>query len=210
MFKSEGFGFTKSNESAFSRGDRELSANAMKKVVDSLETVRDSIPVKFASNVIKDLRSLSSVRYRDTSFAMPPSHPDSIRNMTVQSTLQDSIVLMVKRTLSRVSESQNISASVQQVGKQIDSYDVEIFKKYSIPFACVVFVLVGAPLGYRVKRGGFGIAAGFSLLFFLLYWISLIGGEKLADRGLVTPFMGMWIANILIGIFGLYLMFKST
>jgi lipopolysaccharide export system permease protein len=71
-------------------------------------------------------------------------------------------------------------------------------------------MLVGAPLGYRVKKGGFGIAAGFSLLFFLLYWASLIGGEKLADRGIVSPFMGMWIANIIIGCFGLYLIFKSS
>jgi lipopolysaccharide export system permease protein len=70
--------------------------------------------------------------------------------------------------------------------------------------------LIGAPLGFRVKRGGFGIAAGLSLFFFLLYWASLIGGEKLADRGIVTPFMGMWLVNVVLGLFGLYLMFKST
>jgi lipopolysaccharide export system permease protein len=96
------------------------------------------------------------------------------------------------------------------IAKQIDAYDVEIYKKYSIPFACLVFALLGAPLGYKVKRGGFGIAAGFSLLFFLIYWAALIGGEKLADRGFVTPFMGMWLVNIILGLFGLYLMFKSS
>jgi lipopolysaccharide export system permease protein len=92
----------------------------------------------------------------------------------------------------------------------MNSYLVEIYKKYSIPFACVIFALVGAPLGYRVKQGGFGIAAGLSLLFFLIYWASLIGGEKLADRAFMTPFFAMWIANILLGIFGLYLMLKSS
>lgn len=66
------------------------------------------------------------------------------------------------------------------------------------------------PLGYKVKKGSFGIAAGLSLLFFLIYWASLIGGEKLADRGVITPFIGMWLANIVLGIFGLYLMFKSS
>jgi len=44
----------------------------------------------------------------------------------------------------------------------------------------------------------------------LLYWIALIGGEKLADRDLFSPFLGMWAVNIVLGIFGLYLMFKST
>jgi lipopolysaccharide export system permease protein len=97
-----------------------------------------------------------------------------------------------------------------QVEKQIDIYDVEVYKKYSIPFACVVFALIGAPLGYKVRRGGFGIAAGFSLLFFLIYWVALMGGEKLADRALFSPFLGMWIVNIILGLFGLYLMFKSS
>ena len=87
---------------------------------------------------------------------------------------------------------------------------VEIHKKYSIPVACFVFVLVGAPLGVMSRRGGFGVAASLSLGFFLLYWASLIGGEKLADRGIVTPFMGMWLVNVVLGLFGLYLMFKSS
>jgi lipopolysaccharide export system permease protein len=44
-----------------------------------------------------------------------------------------------------------------------------------------------------------------SLGFFVLYWSFLIGGEKLADRGIVSPFTGMWMANILIGLLGVYL-----
>jgi lipopolysaccharide export system permease protein len=84
-------------------------------------------------------------------------------------------------------------------------YLVEIHKKYSIPAACIVFVLVGAPLGVITRRGGFGIAASMSLGFFVLYWSCLIGGEKLADRGIVSPFTGMWIANIIIGLLGVYL-----
>ena len=52
-------------------------------------------------------------------------------------------------------------------------------------FACIVFVLVGAPLGMRARRGG--LAAGFlSVVFFLFYWACLIGGEQLADRGLLS------------------------
>ncbi len=225
LFKSDGFGFKQSSESAFSRGDRELSAQAMKRVVDSLQLVSDSIPVRILETILKDLKTLSSLNYRDTGFAsikssIPEQKPglvssrtvpvDTVRKLAVPGDLRDSISLLVRAAFSRKNDLKNSVISRQQVDKMIDSYDVEIFKKYSIPFACVVFVLVGAPLGYRVKRGGFGIAAGLSLLFFLLYWISLIGGEKLADRGIVTPFVGMWIANIIIGVFGIYLMFKSS
>jgi len=91
------------------------------------------------------------------------------------------------------------------IEKQIDQYLVEIYKKYSIPVACLVFVLIGVPLGIMSKRGGFGIAATLSLGFFLLYWACLIGGEKLADRDLLSPFWGMWMANFILGLLGIYL-----
>ena len=87
-----------------------------------------------------------------------------------------------------------------RLGRQIDQYLVEIHKKYSIPVACIVFVLIGIPLGIMSRRGGFGVAATLSLGFFILYWACLIGGEKLADRDIVSPVVGMWAANILIGV----------
>jgi lipopolysaccharide export system permease protein len=58
------------------------------------------------------------------------------------------------------------------------------------------------------RRGGFGIAATLSLGFFILYWACLIGGEKLADRAILSPFWGMWIANIIIGVVGIYLTYR--
>ncbi|OGU57291.1 MAG: hypothetical protein A2V66_11720 [Ignavibacteria bacterium RBG_13_36_8] len=94
--------------------------------------------------------------------------------------------------------------------RDINRYWVEIHKKYSLPFACIIFVLIGVPLGTMTRRGGFGVAAGVSLIFFLIYWAFLIGGEKLADRGLISPFWGMWSANILLGILGVFLLIKSA
>lgn len=94
--------------------------------------------------------------------------------------------------------------------KQLDRYLVEIYKKYSIPVACLVFVLIGAPLGMMARRGGFGMGAGLSLGFFLFYWACLIGGEKLADRGALSPFWGMWVANIILGVMGILLTIRTA
>ncbi|MFZ1321720.1 MAG: LptF/LptG family permease [Ignavibacteria bacterium] len=217
MFKAEGFGFQNSNENTFSRGDRELSADAMNVVVDSLMILKNGLDDKFITSLLKDIRRLAELDYKDTVFIKPGSVPiqkTNTENLNIPKEIvlskYDSLKNLQKLITEKSSEYKNTIAFSNQIDKQIDSYEVEIYKKYSIPFACVVFILVGAPLGYRVKKGGFGIAAGLSLLFFLLYWACLIGGEKLADRALVTPFMGMWIANIIIGCLGLYLMFKSS
>ena len=89
--------------------------------------------------------------------------------------------------------------------KRSAQYMVEIHKKFSTAFACFVFILIGAPLGIMARTGGIGTGILYSLAFFVIYWICLIGGENLADRLIVSPELAMWISNILIGVFGILL-----
>ncbi len=62
-------------------------------------------------------------------------------------------------------------------------------------------------MGIVAKRGGMGISIGISLGLFVIYWAFLIGGEDLADRGIIPPFWSMWAANILLTATGLYLIY---
>jgi len=85
---------------------------------------------------------------------------------------------------------------------------VEIHKKFSLPVACIVFVLIGAPLGMRVRRAGPAVAF-VSVLFFLFYYLCLIGGEELANRLLLPPWLAMWLPNLVLGIWGIVLTLKA-
>lgn len=89
--------------------------------------------------------------------------------------------------------------------RQINRYRVEYHKKFSMSFAAIVFVLIGAPLGIKLTHGGLGASAPLAVFFFLLYWVFLIGGEDIADRGLISPPLAMWLPNIVLGIFGVLL-----
>jgi len=75
---------------------------------------------------------------------------------------------------------------------------VEIHKKFALPMACVVFVLIGAPIGMRVRRAGPAVAF-LSIGFFLFYYVCLIGGEELANRLLLPAWFAMWVANLVLG-----------
>jgi lipopolysaccharide export LptBFGC system permease protein LptF len=86
--------------------------------------------------------------------------------------------------------------------RRLAGVSVEIHKKFSLPAACVVFVLLGAPLGMRVRRAGPSVAF-LAVPFFLFYYICLVGGEELATRLLFPPWLSMWIANIVLGAWGL-------
>jgi lipopolysaccharide export system permease protein len=84
-------------------------------------------------------------------------------------------------------------------------YRVEIHKKYTLAFACIVFVLLGAPLAVRFPRGGLGLVIAASSAIFAIYWMGLIGGESLADRGVAPPAVTMWTPNVLFTLLGLWL-----
>lgn len=110
-----------------------------------------------------------------------------------------------------------VSSSVQsELGtlagslRSIRKLEVEYHKKFSIPFSCVVFVLLGAPLGIRSRRGGVGIGAGIGILFFLIYYLFLIGGEQLGDRGIVSPSWAMWAPNALFAGIGGFLTLSTA
>jgi lipopolysaccharide export system permease protein len=61
-----------------------------------------------------------------------------------------------------------------------------------------------------VRRGGIATGGGLSLGFFLLYWTFLISGEDLADRQIISPFLAMWAANLIVGAAGLYLFWRAA
>ena len=191
----EGFDFQRSQESAFSRGDRELSAQAMSAFVDSLQVLLDSSNAQIAVLVQRDISSILNPMRPP---ALVPSN--SIDPRAAADAHVSTAGMMLDGEFSRAT----------YYARRIHEYSVEIYKKYAIPFACIVFVLIGAPLGIMARRGTFGVAASLSLGFFLLYWACLIGGEKLADRGFIDPWFGMWSANIILGCMGMYLTFRTA
>jgi lipopolysaccharide export system permease protein len=180
-----------------SRGERELSVYDMQVITDSLKMILNDNKKSFIkeSNKFMLLDSVSSYQIKKTVTGKNPE-------------------LMYFRAIERVRNIKNIVTSnynrVEWVKREVEKYEVEIYKKYALPAACIIFMLIGAPLGVMVKKGGFGVAAGISLFFFLIYWAFLIGGEKLSERGFFSPFIGMWTANIVLGVVGIILTIKTN
>ena len=179
------------------RGERELSTTAMGKIVDSLKIIKE----KFIADLKKETNKYFYL--------------DSTANKKIP-TLRNSKTdkLLYVRILDQLKSVKNIIISnynrVDWSKREIGKYEVEIHKKFALPVACFVFMLIGAPLGIMVKRGGFGAAASISMFFFLLYWAFLIGGEKLAERNIFSPFIGMWAANIFLSIVGILLVIRTN
>ena len=92
----------------------------------------------------------------------------------------------------------------------ISAHLVERHKKFTLSVACLVLFLIGAPLGAIIKKGGFGMPMLFSILFFLVYHVSSMIGEKMAESGKLQPWQGMWLATFLLLPVGLILMVRAN
>ena len=185
-----GFEFIREDES--SRGDRELSADDLLVYVRT----RDTIAILATKTLKTRLASFAKLVTESGGFSV-----------TADSSLRDTIKLQMLRAELRnpVHQVAESATQISLTKRDAGGYLVEIHKKYSLPAACIVFVLLGAPLGALARRGGIGMGVGLSIGFFIVYWAFLIGGEKLADRGIISPWSGMWSANIILTAVGLVL-----
>lgn len=128
-----------------------------------------------------------------------PALPDSLTMTDAERALPNDVIpAQVESARLRLSESAH----------SINLYEVEIHKKFALAAACFVFVLLGAPIALRFPRGGVGLTIGVSLIVFALYYVGLIAGESLARRGMVPPFVSMWLANFVFAVLALILLAK--
>jgi lipopolysaccharide export system permease protein len=89
-------------------------------------------------------------------------------------------------------------------------YLVEFHKKFAIPFACIVFALLGVPMAVTSSRSGKGVSVSLAIAVYLVYYLFLMGGEKFADRGKLDPFLAMWSANFFLLAIGIPLFIKAV
>ncbi|MCU0406611.1 MAG: LptF/LptG family permease [Ignavibacteriaceae bacterium] len=179
------------------RGERELDVDTMRTIVSNFRAERE--------------QQINFLNTETNKFFLADSSFISVFPKTV--VVRDDRLILA-RVLDKIRTAKNNitskSRSIEFTDREIEKYEVEIYKKYSIPAACIIFILIGAPLGVMVRKGGFGVAAGISLFFFLIYWAFLIGGEKLAERDFFSPFIGMWAANFVLGFLGIILTIKTN
>ncbi|MCW9706673.1 LptF/LptG family permease [Fodinibius salsisoli] len=215
--------FSRSNPQDRSRNDRTMNVQAMQAVVDSL-----NMEIEDQKNRILGINSYITPPpredvERERYTRRFQSKPDSLKSPPYESQYLALNALFDSRsqqlslhdlTLSKLrsyrSLFEDLAVDTEWRISKIARYLVEIHKKFSIPFACIIFVLLGAPIGMFTRKGNIGYAALIGAVFLTIYWISIIQGEKLADRLFIAPATGMWFSNIVLGIIGIYLIIRVS
>ncbi|MFH1824846.1 MAG: LPS export ABC transporter permease LptF [Candidatus Firestonebacteria bacterium] len=132
--------------------------------------------------------------------------------------------LDLKNVLRQHDVTENIKTAremnFKELGEEIKKYfkngintnylKIEYHKKIAIPFACFAFTFVGISIGTALRTKGKSMSFLISIFIILVYYFLLIFGEILAEKGKITPWLGMWLPNFVIGIIGIILLYFTT
>jgi len=212
--------FSRSNPANRSRNDRTMDIQAMMAVVDSLQYQIKNQRENISSNdryILPNIEQVSErhrqqLKTRADSLTEKPYQSKFIALQHAETkTIQQNVNHDALRQLRNYSSNyENVISDTEWRIEKISRFLVEVHKKFSIPIACIVFVLLGAPIGMYTKKGNLGYAALIGTVFLTFYWISIIQGEKLADRLFISPFTGMWFSNIVLGFIGLLMVINIS
>jgi len=94
--------------------------------------------------------------------------------------------------------------------KRLRRYQIETHRKFTLSLSCLIFFFIGAPLGAIIRKGGLGMPVIVSVLFFLVWYMISITGEKFVREDMVSPFSGMWISSFILIPLGVFLSYKAS
>lgn len=192
------------------RTDREMNIQDMYGIVKASENRLKALRQEYREKIFDELHAMDIVLNADTVKSAPPP-----RLMQGAWWKDDPIGALAYAEVKRQEKDKmylvdRYERREENERKEISQFMVEIHKKFSIPVACLVFVFIGVPLGIMARRGGIGTGVIYSVAFYLLYWVCMIRGEVLADRLIISPWMAMWLPNILVGLGGMFLVIRMA
>jgi lipopolysaccharide export system permease protein len=219
-----GFKLSRTDENLFRQNYRMLSLRQLRHQSDSLKKTisgksqvlkMDLIPsvlLRFRNN-LKDGTSHRGTNPNDSTKKANIAHYTNfetvLNNITIEErrSLTDNTINNVRSAKSNISSSaSNFDGQIRLIRR----HDIEWWKKFTLSVSCLIFFLIGAPLGAIIRRGGLGMPVVISVLFFVLWYVLSLSTEKMVREGIVSSASGMWAASILLFIIGIFLIRKAT
>lgn len=208
---------------ALNRTDENLFRNNYQMMnLEQLRVFRDSLDIELALRKDKLNESIRSrfVYFRriDTTYyerdSLPPTiagadtiyHIDDVSNATLERAVDFALQ-------SARSAKNNLEFSIRDFEKRaerIRKHDIEWHRKFTLSIACFILFFIGAPLGAIIRKGGLGMPVVVSIVFFVIYHIISITGEKYARAGVLEPEFAMWMASGILLPLGIFLTYKAT
>jgi len=194
------------NESVFEGDYRIMSYDQLSKNIDSFTNLKSSLTQK--------IKEEQNKAFFYTKLITEKNQPKSNFEVTYFKIVPDSMKLIVRRQsiekLSQLKEKLlTYQSSFNANNIAIRYSKIEWQRKFSMSLSCLVLFLIGAPLGAIIRKGGLGMPLVVAIVFFLIFHLLMIFGEKFVNQDVLSPFLGMWLPVITLLPVGLFLTYKA-
>ncbi len=196
------------NDSAFRGNTRMLSARQLQTNIDSLDREKDSIIKRMLiRQSFNNIYPASLVKKKSSKQNMN----DSISYAKlIPLTYQNEINQLALNMISSVRNDMfNYKVNIDANARETKNSLIEWNRKYAISLSCLILFFIGAPLGAIIRKGGIGLPLVFAILFFLIFHLLIMFGEKFAGEGMVSPALGMWLPAMALSPVGFFLTYKA-
>ena len=102
-----------------------------------------------------------------------------------------------------------ISTEYTQKIRELRLFQIEWNKKFTLSIACLVLFIIGAPLGSIIRKGGLGMPLVIAVIFFLIWHLINMFGEKFVRQDLLSPITGIWMSTYILLPIGFFLVYKA-
>jgi lipopolysaccharide export system permease protein len=199
----------KSSDTMFRNDSKMLSIRQLTRNIDSLRVIEDSFRKKLTKEVAISMQYL---KIPDSIWEK--AKPSATRVKSFSDLLPDSAKYSVFE--QAINKSNNLRSNFQFTGgdweakkQETRSSKIEWHRKFSFSMACFVLFFIGAPLGSIIRKGGFGMPLVAAIIFFVIFHLLNIFGEKFAKENVTSPFFGMWLAIFVLIPIGIFLTYKA-
>lgn len=201
------FNMRRSSEDIFKDNYRMQSLGQLVKNIDTLETNLKDRKLNYYENLKRNFKFLLADSVSDTLKVTPYKTALDMFDKPQHARIAEAALNMARSTRSYTNSAKDdVLARLTRVNR----YWIEVHRKFTLSIACLILFFIGAPLGAIIRKGGLGLPTVFSIVFFLIYYLLSITGEKFAKEGMWTVTEGMWLSSAVLLPVGLFLTYKAT
>ncbi len=213
LFSMEGFGLKRNDESLWKDHFQMMNLEQLEFTIDSLGERLDTREKSITKDLIFNNYFRREVK-GDSLLYKPhnniPLNTDSLFNSLSKAQQLNAVDLAMNFARSVKNYVYNTDFDLTSRADWLIRYKIEWHRKYTLSIACLILFFIGAPLGAIIRKGGLGMPVVVSIIFFLLYYVISITGEKIAREGDITAMEGMWVSSLILFPIGFFLTYKAS
>lgn len=194
-------------DSAFRGNYQMLSARQLNKSIDSLSKIKDSLSSKMNLSLAPNLHFTNEP---DSNWAKAAKNPLPVNGILFPDSLLQGIHDRSVTTLNEIKNNLQFSTGeLESKEKDIRFHKIEYHRKFTLSLSCLILFFIGAPLGSIIRKGGIGMPLVVAIIFFLIFHLLNMFGEKFVKESITAPHTGMWLSVFVLVPVGVFLTYKA-